>query len=153
MACPSACGWCANKKAPIQKAPVSLHVAGAFYFRSPKKQFQMLIRIVRMTFVPEQVPAFLTLFHATKHRIRQQPGCRHLELWQDAESPNIYCTHSHWEDAEALNSYRKSALFGEVWPATKKLFAAPATAFSVNSVTVVAYALHQELPASPSVRP
>lgn len=91
---------------------------------------QMLIRIVRMTFIPAQVPAFLALFHATKNQIRQQPGCRQLELWQDADQPAIYCTHSHWDDAAALNSYRKSALFGEVWPATKRLFAEPAVAFS-----------------------
>ncbi|MBF9140200.1 putative quinol monooxygenase [Hymenobacter properus] len=97
----------------------------------------MLIRIVRMTFAPEHVPAFLALFHATKRRIRQQPGCRHLELWQDAENPNIYCTHSRWDDEAALNGYRKSSLFGEVWPATKKLFAAPAVAFSSYSADMV----------------
>lgn len=90
----------------------------------------MLIRVVRMTFAPMQVAAFLTLFHATKHRIRQQPGCRHLALWQDADNPHIYSTYSHWDDAAALDSYRKSALFGEVWPATKRLFVAPPVAFS-----------------------
>ena len=90
----------------------------------------MLIRIVRMTFKPEHTAAFLQLFHDSEDRIRQMTGCLHLELWQDASSPNIYCTYSHWESEEALNSYRKSALFGEVWPATKALFAAPATAFS-----------------------
>ena len=90
----------------------------------------MLIRIVRMTFEPEQVPTFLALFRESKARIREQPGCRHLELWQDAANPAIYCTHSHWDDAGALDTYRQSALFGEVWPATKRLFAAPPVAFS-----------------------
>ncbi|MBF9237876.1 antibiotic biosynthesis monooxygenase [Hymenobacter sp. BT683] len=94
----------------------------------------MLIRIVRMTFAAEQVPAFLALFRESENRIRQQPGCRHLELWQDAQNPAIYCTYSHWDDAAALDAYRKSALFGEVWPATKRLFAAPPVAFSVNPV-------------------
>ncbi|MBC6607353.1 antibiotic biosynthesis monooxygenase [Hymenobacter sp. BT188] len=94
----------------------------------------MLIRIVRMTFAAENIPAFLHLFQATETRIRQMPGCQHLELWQDASTPHIYCTYSHWESEEALNAYRKSALFGEVWPATKALFAAPAQAFSVNPV-------------------
>lgn len=90
----------------------------------------MIVRVVRMTFAPTQVAAFLTLFHATKHRIRQQPGCRHLMLWQDADIPHIYCTYSHWDDTAALDNYRKSALFGEVWPATKQLFVAPPVAFS-----------------------
>jgi quinol monooxygenase YgiN len=94
----------------------------------------MLIRIVRMTFAPEHVPAFLALFHSSEDRIRQQPGCRHLELWQDAHNPAIYCTYSHWDDAEVLDGYRTSALFGEVWPATKRLFAAPPVAFSVTQV-------------------
>ena len=90
----------------------------------------MLVRIVRMSFEPAQVATFLTLFHASQARIRQQPGCRHLELWQDADHPATYCTYSHWESAAALDAYRCSALFGEVWPATKRLFAAPPFAFS-----------------------
>ncbi|RFP65833.1 antibiotic biosynthesis monooxygenase [Hymenobacter lapidiphilus] len=92
----------------------------------------MLIRIVRLTFAPEHVPAFLRIFQDSEAQIRQMPGCRHLELWQDADDPHVYCTHSHWESAEALNAYRRSALFGQVWPATKALFAAPPLAFSVR---------------------
>lgn len=91
----------------------------------------MLIRIVRMTFAPAQVPAFLALFHASEARIRQQPGCQHLALWQDADQPHVYCTYSHWTNAAALDAYRRSALFGAVWPATKRLFAAPPVTFSV----------------------
>ena len=91
----------------------------------------MLIRIVRLTFDPTQVPAFLALFRQSEVRIRQQSGCQHLELWQDADQPHIYCTYSHWNDAAALDAYRRSALFGEVWPSTKRLLAAPAQAFSV----------------------
>jgi quinol monooxygenase YgiN len=95
----------------------------------------MLIRIVRMTFRTEAVADFLQVFRASEDRIRQQPGCRHMELWQDADAPNVFCTYSHWDSAADLNTYRNSALFGEVWPATKKLFAAPPVAFSVNPVT------------------
>ncbi|RZK99280.1 MAG: antibiotic biosynthesis monooxygenase [Hymenobacter sp.] len=91
----------------------------------------MLIRIVRLPLRPEHVADFLALFRHSESRIRQQPGCQYLELWQDADQPHIYCTHSHWHDAAALNAYRHSALFGEVWPATKRLLAAPAQAFSV----------------------
>ena len=87
-----------------------------------------------MTFDPAQVPAFLALFQASENRIRRQPGCQHLELWQDAGNPAVYCTYSHWDDAAALDAYRASGLFGEVWPATKQLFAAPPVAFSVARV-------------------
>jgi quinol monooxygenase YgiN len=99
----------------------------------------MLIRIVRMTFQPEHVPAFLQIFRESEDRIREQRGCRHLELWQDADDSRIYCTHSRWESAADLNAYRRSALFGQVWPATKKLFAAPAQAFSVHPATTAAH--------------
>ncbi|UPL50090.1 putative quinol monooxygenase [Hymenobacter sublimis] len=94
----------------------------------------MLIRIVRMTFTPEAVPEFLQIFRDSEPLIRQMLGCRFLELWQDAEQPNVFCTHSHWDSADALNAYRGSELFGQVWPATKRLFAAAPVAFSVHRV-------------------
>jgi heme-degrading monooxygenase HmoA len=94
----------------------------------------MLIRIVRMTFLPEKAPVFLEIFRTSQSQIRQMPGCKFLELWQDTDQPVVYCTHSHWESAEALNAYRRSELFGRVWPATKALFAAPVQAFSVRQV-------------------
>ena len=90
----------------------------------------MLIRIVRMTFEPVHAPVFIALFEQTADLIRQQPGCWHLALWQDAEQPHIFCTHSHWDDQAALDAYRNSALFGQVWPATKRLFSQPPLAFS-----------------------
>ncbi|UOQ74734.1 putative quinol monooxygenase [Hymenobacter cellulosilyticus] len=91
----------------------------------------MLTRIVRMTFQPEKVADFLAIFRDSENKIRNMPGCQHLELWQDADMPNVYCTHSHWNSADDLNNYRRSALFGQVWPTTKALFAAPPLAFSV----------------------
>jgi quinol monooxygenase YgiN len=96
----------------------------------------MLIRIVRMTFQPEHIPAFRKIFQESERQIRQMPGCRFLELWQDLNEPATYCTHSHWESEEHLNAYRRSALFGRVWPATKALFAAPALAFSVQPASL-----------------
>jgi quinol monooxygenase YgiN len=94
----------------------------------------MLTRIVRMTFEPERLADFLAIFRASENKIRNMPGCRYLELWQDAAAPNIYCTYSHWDSAADLDAYRRSALFGQVWPATKALFAAPPLAFSVYPV-------------------
>lgn len=104
----------------------------------------MLTRIVRMTFHPERVPEFLELFQNSADQIRQMPGCRFLELWQDVNHPAVYCTHSHWESEQHLNAYRQSVLFGKVWPATKALFAAPPLAFSVQPAS---------LPAGPANNP
>lgn len=91
----------------------------------------MLLRLVRLTLRPDCVPEFLQLFEQSRAQIRQQPGCQHLALWADADQPHTYYTLSHWNDAPALNAYRRSALFGAVWPATKRLLAAPAQAFSL----------------------
>lgn len=84
----------------------------------------MLIRIVRMTFRPDAVAAFLEHFDEAAPRIRRFPGCDHLELWQDARFPNVCTTHSHWADAGALDAYRQSDLFQSTWAEVKPLFAA-----------------------------
>jgi heme-degrading monooxygenase HmoA len=41
-------------------------------------------------------------------------------------------TYSIWENTDALENYRKSDLFKEVWSQTKMLFAAPAQAWSLE---------------------
>jgi quinol monooxygenase YgiN len=90
----------------------------------------MLVRIVRMTFHPRELDTFLALFDASAPKIRAFPGCRHLELWQDARFPNIVTTCSHWATDDALEQYRQSELFRETWARTKPLFVAPPEAFS-----------------------
>ncbi len=94
----------------------------------------MLIRVVRMTFRPDGVAPFLDLFAASRPLIRAFPGCRHLELWRDADQPEVFCTYSHWESEAALEAYRQSELFRSTWARTKPLFAAKAQAFSVRPV-------------------
>lgn len=90
----------------------------------------MLVRIVRMTFQQEKVDDFLNLFEVTKDRIRSFDGCEHLELHKDYHQPNIFVTYSIWRDDKALESYRYSELFEEVWSKTKPLFKEKPVAFS-----------------------
>ncbi|UII27010.1 antibiotic biosynthesis monooxygenase [Fulvivirga maritima] len=90
----------------------------------------MLIRIVRMTFKPEAVDTFLSLFNENKDKIRAFPGCTHLELQQDYQQPNILATYSYWENDEALENYRHSDLFKSVWAKTKIHFSDKPIAFS-----------------------
>ena len=96
----------------------------------------MIIRIVRMTFRPEKTEDFLEIFRNSKVRIRAFEGCRHVELLQDLQQPHIYSTYSLWESEEHLNAYRRSALFGQVWPATKALFADKPQAWSHVQVAI-----------------
>jgi hypothetical protein len=97
----------------------------------------MLIRIVRMTFKTEEVPAFLENFEANKTFIRNFPGCQHLELWQDDTEKNIFVTYSYWESEKALNQYRDSELFKSVWGLTKTFFSEKPQAFSSKKLQEV----------------
>ncbi len=92
----------------------------------------MLIRIVRMTFKNDCIEQFLEIFERSKGHIRKFPGCRHLELLRDWDQENVFTTLSHWNDREALERYRRSDLFREVWAQTKPLFQEKPLAFSLS---------------------
>ncbi len=94
----------------------------------------MLIRIVRMTFQEDKVEDFLSIFQASKLKIRDFDGCEHLELLRDINFPNVFSTYSYWESENHLNTYRDSELFKSVWAATKVLFADKPIAFSSERV-------------------
>ena len=96
----------------------------------------MLIRVVKMNFRDEAIPAFLQLFEERKQQIRNFKGCLHVELWQDRLHPNIFFTHSHWVNATALEDYRTSAFFADTWQKTKQLFCNRPEAWSVNRVSI-----------------
>ncbi|WP_255717813.1 putative quinol monooxygenase [Dyadobacter sp. CY345] len=95
----------------------------------------VIIRIVRMTFLPEKITEFETIFEKCRNDIKQMPGCLHLELWRDTDNPDIFVTCSHWESEEYLNTYRKTAFFGIIWKKTKALFADKPLAFSVEKLS------------------
>lgn len=82
----------------------------------------MLVRIVRMTFTPESADTFLETFDEVAPQIRTAPGCQHLELWRDADTPHVFTTYSHWESQDALDQYRRSELFTATWSTVKQLF-------------------------------
>ena len=96
----------------------------------------MIARLVTMTFNKEQVPAFLEVFELFKPRIAHFEGCIDLKLIQNLENPSEISTLSQWESEDHLNRYRKSELFGEVWPLTKKMFARQPTAVSFAVISV-----------------
>jgi len=97
----------------------------------------MIVRIVQMTLKEEHVPAFLELFESRKQLIRHFEGCNHLELWQDAHTPNSFFTYSIWDSEKHLDHYRFSELFKDTWSKTKALFADKAKAWSVKQKMVV----------------
>lgn len=94
----------------------------------------MIIRIVKMTFIPQQVEAFMTLFDDVKNKILNMPGCQHLELWKDISSGHVLYTYSIWNSVEDLNHYRNSDLFIKTWKDTKIKFSEKAQAWSVEKL-------------------
>ena len=90
----------------------------------------MLLRIVKMEFYPTQVEAFDDLFAQSQGRIEAMPGCHRVRLIKGLGDQPIRTTLSWWERDSDLQAYRKSALFGEVWPKTKAMFSAPPVAWS-----------------------
>ncbi|MEO9806668.1 MAG: antibiotic biosynthesis monooxygenase family protein [Reichenbachiella sp.] len=92
----------------------------------------MIIRVVRMTFREDAIDDFLQIFDKSKEKIRAFEGCNHLQLLSDAHAPNVYSTYSIWNNEDGLNAYRDSDLFGQVWPETKRLFAASPVAHSYH---------------------
>ena len=94
----------------------------------------MFIRIVKMGFHAEHIPAFLENFEQVKHLIRNSPGNRLLELYRDKNSPDIFFTYSYWDTEQDLDNYRNSELFEEVWTFTKRYFNAKPEAWSVDKL-------------------
>jgi len=90
----------------------------------------MIVRTVRLTFLEGESLTFWKLIEPKLSLIRNFQGCSHLEIWQDLQDPNVMTSYSIWESEEHLNAYRKSSLFGEVWPQIKVLLVHPAQANS-----------------------
>lgn len=85
-----------------------------------------------MTFEDSKVPEFLKIFNENAEKIRNFPGCKHLELQQSQDFPNILFTISLWESPRNLDEYRASSLFISTWKQTKKLFSLPAEAWTLE---------------------
>ncbi len=94
----------------------------------------MFTRIVKMQFKSERVDEFVQHFDSVKEKVRNQPGCRSVVLYQDKFESNVFFTYSLWENESDLESYRKSDFFKEVWQHTKQLFVNKPEAWSVDKI-------------------
>lgn len=90
-----------------------------------------------MHFTEAGVGEFLEIFRNNMAGIRDFEGCNHLELMKDIDDPLTYTTLSYWKDAESLEKYRKSELFGGVWGSVKTLFSERSQAFTLEKYIVL----------------
>lgn len=91
----------------------------------------MINRIVKMSFKPEEVGAFLKMFDEVKDQIANFDGCEGLILLRDAAETNVFFTYSYWQSEAHLNKYRFSDLFKGVWSNTKIHFNQAPAAWSL----------------------
>ena len=82
----------------------------------------MIVRIVRLTFKLEEINNFLEIFEQQKKFIAGFEGCTHLTLLRDKQQANVFFTYSHWKNEEALERYRQSDFFRDIWSNVKLLF-------------------------------
>ena len=94
----------------------------------------MIIRIVKMTFMPEKTDEFVRIFSGAQHKIEAFPGCKGVDLTRDLQQPNVFITISIWDSVPSLDSYRNSELFKTTWAQTKLLFSERPDAWSLNKL-------------------
>jgi heme-degrading monooxygenase HmoA len=85
-----------------------------------------------MDFKASEVENFDEMFIAIQPQIEDMPGCKRVMLLKSKSSPELRTTLSLWSEEEDLNNYRKSELFGVIWPKTKAKFNNEPIAWSVD---------------------
>lgn len=91
----------------------------------------LLRRIVRLEFDPARVAEFTVFFTQNRETIASFPGCVSLDLFRDAEAENVYYTFSLWESEAALEAYRHSDTFRNLWAFAKARFSGKPQAYSL----------------------
>lgn len=91
----------------------------------------MITRIVKMTFIYENIDYFKEIFYESEKLISAFDGCIRLELMKDMNNECTFFTISYWQSEEKLNSYRDSYLFKNTWSKVKPLFSEKALAWSL----------------------
>ena len=94
----------------------------------------MIQRIVKLTFKEEHSEEFAHFFTEVKEQIEANRGCNEVRLLRDVNNRNIFFTYSFWDTEDDINTYRKSELFGKVWPKVKKWFDDKPEAWSVEKL-------------------
>ncbi len=91
----------------------------------------MITRIVKLTINPIQSDEFGKIFKDNYNLIASFPGCISVEVLRDVKFNNVFFTYSKWESEDAIEKYRNSDLFKNIWSHAKKTFCAPPVAWSL----------------------
>jgi len=94
----------------------------------------MLTRIVKLTIDPSKKKEFESLFYDNQYKISNFKGCKEVILLKENHNSNIYFTYSTWSDEDALELYRSSSVFNNIWRKTKTYFCDRPEAWSLNKI-------------------
>lgn len=92
----------------------------------------MITRIVKLSFNKGKGDFFIEEFEKVAEKIRGFEGNLYLEGLQNIDDPDVVFTYSKWSSQAALDNYRKSDVFGSIWPKIKKEFRSKPEAWSAN---------------------
>lgn len=91
-----------------------------------------MIRIVKLTFKPDNLQDFLDFIEPYCSKINSVKGCHGVQFLSDISNPHIFFTYSKWETELDLENYRQSELFQHVWTTVKQWFGDRPQAWSLN---------------------
>jgi len=95
----------------------------------------MVKRIVMMNLLPGTEGQFLEKFETVRKEIRNQRGCKGLELLRGSEKEETsFCTISLWLSVDDLETYRASPLFQKTWAEVRPLFSNKARVWTLDSI-------------------
>ena len=94
----------------------------------------MIERIVRLAFDVQRESEFLKVFKKHQIHMKNLDDCYSLSLKKDLGTEGVFFTHSIWESEHALNNYRSSPYFLNIWAVIKPWFIDRAQAWTVTNV-------------------
>ena len=92
----------------------------------------MIKRIVLLNFKEDKRDAFLAIFKSHSENIKKFPQCKQLDLLEDKKDISLFFTFSTWTSEEALENYRSSEYFRDIWGKIKPWFSEKPKAWTVE---------------------
>ena len=92
----------------------------------------MIKRFVKLSVDPAKLAEFKANFAIAKPQILSVSGCRHLELLQVTDEPNLFFTFSIWDSEHHLEEYKNTTIYFRAWETVKPLLNAEPLAWSTK---------------------
>ncbi len=92
----------------------------------------MIKRLVRLEFQEAFIQDFKFVYEKHLVYMKSLPSCQSLDFYNERGNPHIFFTISVWESEEALDNYRSSEYFRDIWGRIKPWFQAKPQAWTLD---------------------